>query len=58
MTNRQLYDKIYDIVNNYIYWQAPYKSDKISENIATDIVNFLLERRKTITYIDLGDNNE
>ena len=46
MTNRQLYDKIYDIVNENIQWQEPYKADKISENIAIKIMNLL------------GDDNE
>lgn len=58
MTNRQLYDRIYYIVNENIQWQEPYKADKISENIAMDIMNFLSKYKKTITYIDLGDDNE
>lgn len=58
MTNRQLYDRIYDIINENIQWQVAYKSGISSENIATEIVNFLLKYKKTITYIDLGDNNE
>lgn len=61
MTNRQLYDRIYYIVNKNITWQQAYKAtdtDKISEIIAIDIMNFLSKYKKTITYIDLGDDND
>lgn len=58
MTERQLYDRIYDIVSNYIEWQLPYHSATLSENIATDIMNFLLKYKKVVSYIDLGEDND
>lgn len=45
--NKKLYNEIYNIVNENIQWQEPYKADKISENIAIKIIIFLS-----------GDNNE
>lgn len=44
ITDRQLYDKIYDIVNENIQWQERYKADKISNNpfiIAFEEARFL-----------------
>lgn len=58
MTDRQLYDKIYDIVNNNIEWQFQCEASDISENIATDIMNFLSKYKKVVSYIDLGDGND
>lgn len=59
MTDRQLYDKIYDLVDNGIEYYSQCKAaNEVSEYIAIDIFNFLLKYRKTITYIDLGDDND
>lgn len=57
MTDRQLYDKFYNLAKNAIKWHFQCEADDISEDIATEIMNFLLKYKKTITYIDLGDDN-
>lgn len=58
MTDRQLYDKFYNLAKNAIEWHFQCEADDVSEDIATEIMNFLLERRKVVSYIDLGDNND
>lgn len=58
MTDRQLYDKFYNLAKNAIEWHFQCEADDVSEDIATEIMNFLLERRKVVSYIDLGDDND
>ncbi|WP_440338649.1 hypothetical protein [Megamonas funiformis] len=58
MTDRQLYDRIFYIVNEHIQWHFQCEADDVSEDIATDIMNFLSKYKKTVSYIDLGDGND
>ena len=57
MTERQLYDKFYNLAKNAIEWHFQCEADDVSEDIATEIMNFLLKYKKVVSYIDLGDSN-
>lgn len=57
MTDRQLYDKFYNLAKNAIEWHFQCEADDVSEDIATEIMNFLLKYKKVVSYIDLGDDN-
>ena len=58
MTNRQFYEAIETIICNNLQRQIPYKAKEISERLATALCDFLFKYKKTITYIDLGDDND
>lgn len=58
MTDKQLYDKIYELAKNSIEWHFQCEADDVSEDIAIKLMNFILKYKKTITYINLGDDND
>ena len=58
MTDKQFHDAIETIICNNLQWQIRYKTKEISERLATAVCDFLFKYKKTITYIDLGDDND